>query len=184
MIHRIRNYLGKSAVLNQKRNDTPFLRMQLSAIRSVGIIAHISNSADLDATLALRDTFLGHGKTDMRLLAISHDAALKHPGIDIIHPNDLRWNRIPKSSRIAYFIHQPIDLLINLSTSPVIAIHYLAASTPAKLKIGPDHEEYWKIYHLLFHVGNADTHQSLAQYIVHYLEHAKWILPIYFMARA
>jgi hypothetical protein len=64
------------------------------------------------------------------------DHYLYRKGFDFFCRNDLNWYYKPASSQTEQFIHEPFDILINLSLDYQFPIHYISSASKATFKTG------------------------------------------------
>ena len=64
------------------------------------------------------------------------DHYLYRKGFDFFYKGNLNWYSMPKSEITDKFLHEPFDILINLSLEDYYPIQYITALSPATFKAG------------------------------------------------
>lgn len=166
--------LGQWA-LNQKLShqiNLPPCPLTLSDTQSIAIIFTIHQTEDIQSALDLKNKLIQQHNIKTQLLGLSLNPNITpkslEPFLDIIFGQDLDWKHLPKLNRIAYFLNQSFDILINIDTTNSLTLNYIAASVAAKIKIGHHHSKNQKIYSVMF---DAQHHSdTLVNTIIHYLQ--------------
>ncbi len=142
LFDRIKEWLGRRALLREAMPDRRPLAKNLAASVKIGIVyvatdeqahAHVRNYVK-----RIKDE---HGIHRIQCLGYFDDkvmpnylAAKLH--FDAIHQKDLNWYRIPGGNTVNNFIAEEFDVLIDLTLTDYLPIQYIVAKSRARFKVG------------------------------------------------
>lgn len=123
--------------LAQTANRRERKRVNLDSAQSIGLLFDASALKDRDFVLGYADELRDRGKK-VRLLAYAEG----HPdtgefAFPCFTKKQVDWALRPTGNAVAEFLEQRFDLLFFLATEPHLWLEYIAALSPAHLKIGP-----------------------------------------------
>jgi hypothetical protein len=87
-----------------------------------------------------------------------------------LHNKNLNFLNLPKREPLKEFLEKEYDIIINLSITNNIYLHYLATITNAKLKIGPYNKEFESCYDFMIHVDDDTDIHSFVSAVDTYLK--------------
>lgn len=88
------------------------------------------------------------------------------PDSRILGPKDYTLLGKPKDEVLQYLEHHPVDMLIDLSTSPLLPLQYIALYAQARFKIGAHTSG---LYDMVVQASASATADYLFQQVLHYL---------------
>lgn len=86
-----------------------------------------------------------------------------------LHSRSVSWFGRPKSSSVLQFVHEPFDILIDLSISKTIALQYILVHSNSPFKVGWQGTEL-NYYDLNIDVSEKPQCHFLLEQIIYYLE--------------
>lgn len=113
----------------------PPVNMQSAA--TVGIYFDATAVDDRKPVLEFAKKLRDQGKQVRLLGYISHEVADTDFGFPSFSAKELSWAGYPKSSTADQFSEQPFDLLLCICATSDPVLEFVAAVTPARLKVGP-----------------------------------------------
>lgn len=90
-------------------------------------------------------------------------------GQDFFMKKDLNWYLKPGSTAVLNFIHEPFDLLIDLSTENIFPMKYILGKSAAHFKVGKGNIQNDALLDMMINNSENDGIESLSVNILHYL---------------
>ena len=112
--------------------------VSLSSAQNIGILVPIQNEKELQEAEILA-TQLKKEHKKVKLMGFLFDKTIKlssNSNIEIISPEDIEWNYVPKNEKIVNFINNEFDMLINLCTEVCFPLIYITALSKSLFKVG------------------------------------------------
>jgi hypothetical protein len=156
--------------LNWKRSTSI---KTLKNSKSVGILWNPSDEGSIETYELLRKTLQTRGIKPTGIAYIDSNremetlATITHSGF--LHKRNVRLFGRPKTSEGLQFIHEAFDILIDLTISKTVALHYILVHSQATFKVG------WEgsgsnYYDLNIDVSKNPECRYMMEQIVYYLE--------------
>jgi hypothetical protein len=112
----------------------------LSEAKNIGIIYDATEYISFEIVRDLVKQLSNNSCTIMVLGYVDSKKLIDHylyrKGFDFFCKNDLNWYYKPVSSQSEQFIHEPFDILIDLSLDYQFPIHYISSASKASFKTG------------------------------------------------
>lgn len=112
--------------------------VSLSSAQNIGILVPIQNEKELQEAEILA-TQLKKDHKKVKLMGFLFDKTIKlspNSNIEMISPEDIEWNYVPKKEKIVNFINNEFDILINLCTEVCFPLVYITALSKSLFKVG------------------------------------------------
>lgn len=170
LLHDFKTGLQKRALRRVMAQQSSASRgaMHYDHARQLSILFNASELKEREQVLRFAEKLSQSGKKVSLLGFFDHPVEFS----DFVFPgftaDDFDWRLQPKSEAVNHFLQQPTDLLIHANTRPDMYELFVAASSKAKVRVGPyaDHTECYEL--MVDTSGNTD--------IVYYLQQVEFLL--------
>lgn len=140
-------------------------------IQSIAFLVDGSAPEELRLLLNRINTYSLQGKKVHLYGYVKKFPPFDQEGIYWFTNKELNWAGLPGSGILKAFNMQTYDLLINTADNKVRPLHYLAAQSHAKLRIGPYSEEWKAYYDFMIIQDKKSTTNDLLDQAEYYLNH-------------
>ncbi len=141
--------------------------------KNVGILWNPADERSIEAYETLRKVLQSKGIKAKGVAHVHSSRELEMlttiTNSGFLHKRNVRWFGRPKSNSIIAFIHEPFDILIDLTISKTIALRYLLVHSNATFKVGYQGIEP-NYYDLNIDVSERPQCPYLLEQIIYYLE--------------
>jgi hypothetical protein len=175
LIENIRTFIGdyffKQEYLSQKRD---VIVNNIDAVSEVGIIFY----ADSEESYRVVSKFIlllkKEGVREVKMLGFVSEKqmpAFLSPrlGQDFFMKKDLNWHMKPVSTAVLNFIHEPFDILIDLSEGENFPLKYILGKSQAHFKVGKGGSGRDFLLDMMINTGEQEGLEFLTKQILHYL---------------
>lgn len=137
----IRAGVGRRILAGKVRNVNRKVHVcNLNDARHIGIIYNATEFVSFEIIKDLAKQLSDSAITVSVLGYVNSKKLIDHylyrKGFDFFSKKDLNWYYKPVSAAAVHFMHEPFDVLINLSLDDYFPIHYITALSPASFKTG------------------------------------------------
>ena len=149
--------------------------MGLDQARSIGIVFNARDEQTFKVIREFSNQLRGGGLRKVKALGFVPKAEVasflsSSQDFDFFSREDFNWYNKPQGRKVAGFISEPFDILIDLRMKKFIPILFIVGLSRAHFKVGKFGAGYKEFYDLMIDVDeNADLSFFIAQ-INHYLE--------------
>jgi len=175
LIDRIRMLTGSYILSKELRNRKREVQaMGLDTARSIGIIFNAKDEQTFKIIREFVNELKKNGSREVRTLGFvpkKEVAAFLQSSrdFDFFSREDFNWYYRPQGRKVAGFIAQPFDMLIDLRLYKFTPLLFIVGLSRAHFKVGryrPDHKEF---YDLMIDVGDREDLSFFIEQIKHYL---------------
>ncbi|MFT3885308.1 MAG: hypothetical protein QM724_07725 [Flavobacteriales bacterium] len=168
LFDRIKEWLGRRALLKEAMPDRRPVARNLSQCRKVGIVYLVT---DEQAHIHVRN-YVKKIKEELgihRIMALGYHDDKVLPfylhsklNFDAFTQKDVNWYRIPHGNTVQNFIAEEHDVLIDLTLEDYLPIQYIVAKSRARFKVGRLSDSNKRFLDMM--IDTAGAH-SLPQFI-------------------
>lgn len=147
----------------------------LEAARSIGIIFNAKDERTFKQIREFSDQLRGGGLRQVKALGFVPKAEVaaflqSSQDFDFFTRDDFNWYYKPQGRKVAGFISEPFDILIDLRLSKFTSLLFIVALSRAQFKVGRYRTDFKEFYDLMIDVeDNSDLTYFISQ-IQYYLE--------------
>lgn len=168
ILDRIKEWLGRRALLKEARPDRVPVAKNLGMAVKVGIIYAATDEA---AHTQVRN-YVKRIKEELGIIKVmalgywdeKEPPHYLHPKLnfDVFSLKDLNWYRIPHGNAVQNFIAEEYDVLIDLTVRDLLPLQYVLAKSKARFKVGRQSATNAQFLDMMIDTAGAE---SLAQLI-------------------
>lgn len=175
LLDRIKEWLGRRALLREAQPDRKPVAKNLAQSVKVGIIYLVSDEA---AHNQVRN-YVKKIKEEIgitRIMALGYYDAKELPfylhaklNFDVFSLKDLNWYRIPHGNVVQNFIAEEYDVLIDLTVHDLLPLQYILAKSKARFKVGRLSDTNAHFLDMMIDTAGADSLSQLIANVNRYL---------------
>lgn len=174
-LNNLRIMLGEYQLARSPRVARSVQSIGLGQAKSVGIIMSGSDEVHFKAVRELVDELKGKGQRSVRAIGYVRDAKLAESlasssFIDFFSNADLDLQFRPDNPKVALFIKEQFDVLIDLQMTHRYPLLHVAAQSNAKFKVARRQDGLEAHFDLMI---EADAESDIRQFIQHVLHYLK-----------
>ena len=149
--------------------------MGLDSARSIGIIFNAKDERTFKQIREFADQLRGGGLRSVKALGFVPKAEVasflqSSQDFDFFSREDFNWYYKPQGRKVAGFISESFDILIDLRLSKFTSLLFIVALSRAQFKVGRYRDHFKEFYDLMIDVEDNDNLSYFISQIQHYLE--------------
>jgi hypothetical protein len=148
--------------------------MGLDAARSIGVIFNAKDESSFKLIRELTDHLRGGGLRQVKALGFVPKAEVSSflqssQDFDFFSKQDFNWFFKPQGRKVAGFISEPFDILIDLRLNKSIPLLFIVGLSRAQFKVGRYGNNFKEYYDLMIDVEGEPELSYFIEQIKHYL---------------
>ena len=148
--------------------------MGLDAARSIGVIFNAKDESSFKLIRELTDHLRGGGLRQVKALGFVPKAEVSSflqssQDFDFFSKQDFNWFFKPQGRKVAGFISEPFDILIDLRLNKSIPLLFIVGLSRAQFKVGRYGNNFKEFYDLMIDVEGEPELSYFIEQIKHYL---------------
>lgn len=146
----------------------------LDAARSIGVIFNAKDESSFKLIRELTDHLRGGGLRQVKALGFVPKAEVSSflqssQDFDFFSKQDFNWFFKPQGRKVAGFISEPFDILIDLRLNKSIPLLFIVGLSRAQFKVGRYGNNFKEFYDLMIDVEGEPELSYFIEQIKHYL---------------
>ncbi|MFM1874892.1 MAG: hypothetical protein RL266_629 [Bacteroidota bacterium] len=146
----------------------------IDSARSIGILFNAKDERTFKQIREFADQLRGGGLRKVSALGFVPKSQLEaflnsSQDFDFFTREDFNWYYRPQGRKVAGFISEPFDILIDLRLSKFTSILFIVALSRAQFKVGRYSSEFKEFYDLMIDVEDSTDLSYFISQIKHYL---------------
>ncbi|MGB0368087.1 MAG: DUF6913 domain-containing protein [Flavobacteriales bacterium] len=148
--------------------------MGLDSARSIGIVFNAKDENTFKQIREFTDYLRGGGLRQVKALGFVPKAEVSaflqsSQDFDFFSKEDFNWFYKPQGRKVAGFISEPFDILIDLRINKSIPLLFIVGLSRAQFKVGRYGDKFKEFYDLMIDVDGEAGHGFFIEQIKHYL---------------
>lgn len=175
VVNRLRKLAGAYFLSKEMRfRNREMQGIGIESARSIGILFNAKDERTFKQIREFADQLRGGGLRKVSALGFVPKSQLEaflnsSQDFDFFTREDFNWYYRPQGRKVAGFISEPFDILIDLRLSKFTSILFIVALSRAQFKVGRFSSEFKEFYDLMIDVEDSTDLNYFISQIKHYL---------------
>lgn len=169
--HLIGNYFFRQEYSALKRD---IIVNNIDAVSKVGVLFFAADEETYRVVSKFAILLKKEGVKEVKMLGFVNDKKMPSflspkLGHDFFMKKDLNWYMKPASASVLNFIHEPFDILIDLTAGDIFPLKFILGKSRAHFKVGKGNSATDFLLDMMINTNAGEGVDVLTRHILHYL---------------